>query len=328
MAAPLKLDKKDFIRWGWIALAAAIAAVLDVITIYVVPDLQTMGGTMALVATALVLLVDLARRYVTDTRVVKALFFVLSLSIAGAAYAQTLVIPASVEEHSMVKITFENKDDGLVIWDVYLMNGTRVVEKVTFVRESVSNLIFTGPPGAYLVKTRLIVSKDGKLSAPFEQDNIVNITPAGVKPKPSPDVIPTPTPVPVPVPVPEPDDPDTPDKPDPAPGRYGYVLKAYQIGKELSPSLKVKLPEIASNFESVSASVSAGGIKSVQIAFKEAADLNTDTIKNFADKTEWKVFFTKLDDALQNDLRAGKIQKLTHVSDVFMEICEGLRYCD
>lgn len=70
MASPAgKISGDDFRHWGYVALMACLAALLDVVANTVVPSLQEAGGTTnALIVSILTLVLDLVRRWLSDTR--------------------------------------------------------------------------------------------------------------------------------------------------------------------------------------------------------------------------------------------------------------------
>lgn len=320
----MKLNKTDFARWGWLVLAACAASVLDVVSIYIVPDLQKSGGTMALVATSLILIIDLLRRYVTDTRVIKTLIFALLIAIPSGLFAQTLNIPQQVPEHTLVKAMLDPKSEGLVMWDVYSVSSYKDVETETLERDGQSYVIFTGSPGNYLVKVRIVSSKEGKLFVSYQKDSMVTIGNSVYAPVVNPvnPVTPTPVVVPTPVVIPPSPKPVVP-KPQPAPGRLGYSGTAYNEAIKLAD--KNLVGEIADNFESIAASINAGGIKSVTIAFNEVSAANSKTIGNVVNKEAWKPFFDAVDVKFKADVKSGVLSKLSTIAEAFMEIAEGLR---
>lgn len=62
------INKDDFARWGWTVLAGVIATVLDIIALQVIPALAEAGGPAnAAIVAVLTLVVDLVRRYMSDT---------------------------------------------------------------------------------------------------------------------------------------------------------------------------------------------------------------------------------------------------------------------
>lgn len=72
MPSPRKhLDKTDFKRWGVIVLIGAIAGALNAIGLQIIPEMQEFdNGMIGAVALALTVLIDLARRFISDTRLI------------------------------------------------------------------------------------------------------------------------------------------------------------------------------------------------------------------------------------------------------------------
>lgn len=70
MASPVgKISGADFRHWGYVALMACLAVLLDVVANTVIPDLSKAGGPLnATIVAGLTLLLDLGRRWLTDTR--------------------------------------------------------------------------------------------------------------------------------------------------------------------------------------------------------------------------------------------------------------------
>jgi hypothetical protein len=322
MGSPrLKIDSTDIKRWGWIALAACIASILDVIIIHVVPDLQQKGGSMTLIATSLILIVDFLRRYVTDTRVMKALIFAFILN--GIAYAQ-LEIPQNVDEYTLVKASVPAQENSVVLWDVYsVSSGNPFVDTASFIDSGKNNLVFTGAPGKYAVKVRVIAIKDGVIQTVYQKGDYTNIA-KGTAPAPNP----TPTPNPPsppnpgsnPNPTPKPVNPVNPEFPD-AP--LGYAKLAYANAVNMTDKVIVKA--IANNFESIAASINAGGIKSVSIAFSQLTTSNSNTLNGVSSREEWRPWFTAIEAKLKADVSSGALSRVGSVADAFMEISMGLR---
>lgn len=70
MASPAgKINGDDFRHWGYVALMACLAALLDVAANVVIPELSEAGGSVnATIVAVLTLVLDLARRWLSDTR--------------------------------------------------------------------------------------------------------------------------------------------------------------------------------------------------------------------------------------------------------------------
>lgn len=70
MASPAgKITVDDFKRWGILFLQVVIAGAIDITAQTVIPELQALGGPInSAIALGLTLVLDLARRYLTDTR--------------------------------------------------------------------------------------------------------------------------------------------------------------------------------------------------------------------------------------------------------------------
>lgn len=64
-----KISKTELAHWGWLVLIGSFAVVLDVVAKEVIPYLQSTDGTFnaALVA-GLTILLELARRFLTNTK--------------------------------------------------------------------------------------------------------------------------------------------------------------------------------------------------------------------------------------------------------------------
>jgi len=63
-----KIGMEDFKRWAWVFGSAVLAVLADVVMTQVIPKLNELGGsTNALITMALMLVVDLIRRYATNT---------------------------------------------------------------------------------------------------------------------------------------------------------------------------------------------------------------------------------------------------------------------
>jgi hypothetical protein len=317
------LSSTDFKRWGWLALAACIAAILDVVTMYVIPDLQRQGPSMTLITGALILIVDLVRRYVTDTRVVKVLLFAFILSLSSSVYAQ-LSMPSVVDEHTLIKATVPLTENSTVFWDVYsISNGNPFVDTESFDRDGKNNLLFTGAPGDYAVKVRVVSIQDGMLKKTLEDRGFLKIA-KGKAPVVPPGPVDPVNPVnPVdPVVPPKPVDPvvPTPVVPDTV---LGYSTLAFEQGSKIID--KSLIQEIANNFESVAAGISAGGIKSITIAFNQITNSNSKTLEKSKNKEEWRPFFSAIDLKLKADVKSGVLTKLDAVADAFMETSVGLK---
>lgn len=72
MSSPGQLDRLDVKRWLILAGTTVLVALIDFAARTVVPELEKMGGpTNALIALGLTLAIDFARRWLTNTNVVK-----------------------------------------------------------------------------------------------------------------------------------------------------------------------------------------------------------------------------------------------------------------
>lgn len=108
----------------------------------------------------------------------------LALALTLCAAPLTIKGPAQVEPYRLAELTTDAPDGSALIWDIDR-------EDVADVREYPGRLVFTGPPGSYKIKCRLIkVGTDGKVSVETARTTVT----IGIPPPPDPPPQPPPDP--------------------------------------------------------------------------------------------------------------------------------------
>ena len=186
------------------------------------------------------------------------------------------------------------------------------------VLDSGREVVFTGPPGRYLVT--LVGMREGGID--LLQRSVV----IGVAPTPNP----TPTPVPTPIPQPTPPGP-TPPKPDFDKGKFDLARQTYDWCQVLTQHRDVA-DELADNFERVANGIHGDGAGSRSIPTKEAAQaeirkLNAAVLGTAkGDKIEaWIAVLKPWGERVRDLDAAGKLDWPGGVEAVYRETAEGLR---
>lgn len=320
MASPkYTLDQSDLKRWAIRASQAIAAAVAAWIVAELIPGLQKDGTTLAVVlVTVFTIVADLLRRWATDTQVVdpevygklypkggfppppKMLlaFLLASLTASGSLLAQGV---DTYPEHSLVRLTEAQEADSLV-WIVRRLPDGFRPDLVTL--DNGKECIWTGPPGSYDIDVILI--KAGVLSQNFRRAVIESKNPV---PPPDPIVPPGPDPV-------VPPDPNTPDQ-------FGYVKLISQLTQGMSATAKKLAPQFASNYQSVSAAIFAGGITNIDKAYDDLVKRNR-ALSNQPGYDEWKSVLAGVSEKVDEDFEKRRINTLDELATVFKEVATGL----
>lgn len=131
-------------------------------------------------------------------------------------------------------------------------------------------------------------------------------------------------PGPGPNPGPEPKPPEPP-RPQPDPefpdGKYDLAEKSYKWAKEVGDPGTAQ--SLANNFDSVSAQISAGALKSMLDIQKATKDLNSVSLKGKEDK--WGPFTGPLKAELMKLNESGKLRSFDDHAIAWAEIAQGLR---
>ncbi len=111
---------------------------------------------------------------------------VLVLTLTSIGLADPVIVgPKQVDPYKIVDLTVSGAGtEDLVFWDV-------AEESLADIREKGHNLTFTGPPGLYHIKARVVPVKDGKITG--DQSTLRTTVTIGTPTPPAPPVPPMPT---------------------------------------------------------------------------------------------------------------------------------------
>jgi hypothetical protein len=207
----------------------------------------------------------------------------------------------TVEQYKLVQLNVANIDDETaVLWDVY-------PEEQADIREfSDGSLIFTGPPGKYKIKLRLI---NGKNVQTFRTEVTINGKPVNPTPPVNPD-----TPV-------NPDNPVDPVLPD---GNFRLAAKAKAwVDSVNSANRTSEAQNLGAAFDSMVAAINAGTVATVDDLMKLSRDTNRQLLGTSA--TAWQPWFSNLKQELDTLYDAKLLTDLNSYKTAFSEIAIGLR---
>lgn len=214
----------------------------------------------------------------------------------------------NVDQYKLVQLSVANApQDAAVLWDIY------PEEPVDIKELSDGTLIFTGPPGVYKIKMRLI---SGRQVDTFRSMVTIKGIPA---PNPTPNPGPGPTPNPGPNPNPNPD--PAPVLPD---GKYKLASKAAEWAKSVNSFNRVsEASALGGAFSGCTAAAAAGTIPDLTSLLNLSRDSNRQALGTAADA--WKPWFTNLKAELDTLYSAGTLKTLDDHVTAFSEIALGLR---
>lgn len=222
---------------------------------------------------------------------ISALLATLCLAAPPAIQGET-----NVAQYKLVQLSVSDAPpDAAVLWDVY-------PEEVVDVREfSDGSFIFTGPPGTYRIKMRLISGR--------QVDTFRAIVTIGGNPNP-----PAPGPGPGPGPV-------VPVLPD---GRYKLAAKAADWSKQVNSYNRAsEANALAGAFSGCSAAIAAGTVKDITSLLNLSRDSNRSALGSSAEA--WKPWFASLKAELDALYASGTLKTLDDHNTAFSEIATGLR---
>ena len=235
---------------------------------------------------------------------ISALMAILMLTAAPQIQGET-----NVNQYKLVQLSVANApQDAAVLWDIY------PEEPVDIKELSDGTLIFTGPPGVYKIKMRLI---SGRQVDTFR--SVVTIK--GVPPTPGPNPGPTPGPAPGPAPGPTPGPTPVPVLPD---GKYKLAAKAVEWAKSVNSFNRVsEAAALGGAFSGCTAAVAAGTVPDLTGLLNLSRDSNRQALGTAADA--WKPWFTSLKAELDVLYSAGTLKTLDDHVTAFSELALGLR---
>lgn len=221
------------------------------------------------------------------------------------------VLSGPTSEPYLVELKVKNVSKGsAILWDVYVKDasGNYIVEGKAQIRiiKAEQALLLAGPPGAYLVKCRLIKGEDAT-----ELRWTGQLTGGG---KPTP-----PGPNPDPKPLPD--------------GRLGLIKVSRDAIAASAHDKKAQMAKaVADNNRSVASVVAAGGLPdpaagdaNAKAVLKERGELNTKSMQDLglttADLAAW---VGPIDKALFALYTAEKLKTKQDWCDAFREIADGL----
>ena len=204
----------------------------------------------------------------------------------------------NVSQYKLVQLSVSDAPaDAAILWDVY-------PEESADIREfSDGTFIFTGPPGTYRIKMRLINGR--------QVDTFRTIVTIGGDPNP-------PIPGPGPGPGPKPVEPVFPD------GQFKLAKKAYDWAKQVNTANKnAEAISLSGAFSGCSAAIAAGTVKDVSSLLSLSRDSNRNALGSSADA--WRPWFTSLKNELDALYASGALKSLDDHNAAFSEIASGLR---
>lgn len=233
-----------------------------------------------------------------------ATLFLLFASLANAA---ELSVPATVQEHSLVRIALkdcEPKNPADVLVMTVAQGEIQFVEPVATSQKC--EWVFTGPPGSYAIRVSYTSAEDGTCAL-TARVKIVKAGPPGPEPTPNPNPNPNPTPTP----------------PGPVDEKYGYDAVLTPAMPTDAPA-RAKAEEVANNFEVIASAAVAGTLRAEQMGpalkVKNTATLSTQALQTAW--ATWKDAWKKHTDAL---LSAGKINTVPEMAEAYLETAAVLR---
>jgi hypothetical protein len=208
-----------------------------------------------------------------------------------------------VDQYKLVQLSVPGvPDDTAVLWDVFPEENADIKEFAD------GSLIFTGPPGEYKIKLRLIQGRNVTTIR-----SSVKITTNG-PPIPNPPGPPSPNP-------PGPPNPPSPVIPD---GKYRLAQKSKEWAMSLdSPNKVNEALALAGSFDGVIAAASAGTVSDVSSLMALARDSNRQALGTSA--SLWQSWFLSLKGELDSLYDNKTMLSIDDYKTAFAEISLGLR---
>lgn len=214
----------------------------------------------------------------------------------------------TVDQYKLVQLSVPGvPDDTAVLWDVFPEENADIREFAD------GSLIFTGPPGEYKIKLRLIQGRN--VTTIRSSVKITSNVPPGPPNPPNPPNPPGP---------PNPPNPPSPPSPVIPDGKYRLAQKAKDWAASLSsPNKTSEAMALAGSFDGVIAAASAGTVSDVSSLMALARDSNRQALGSSA--SLWQSWFLSLKGELDSLYDNKTLSSIDDYKTAFAEISMGLR---